>query len=57
MEEAKNSPIRSLNTPIELDEVQTALEARTAVELLEERLELGCWAYCDACILRCSSVT
>lgn len=57
MEEAKNSPIHSLNTVIDLDEVQKVLEARTAVELLEERLELGCWAYCNACILRCSSVT
>lgn len=57
MEEVKDSPIHSLNTSIDLDEIQAALEARMGMELLEERLELGCWVHCDACLLKCSSVT
>ena len=57
MEEVKNSPIQSLNTPIDLDEIQVALEARMSMELLEERLELGCWVHCDACLLKCTTVT
>ena len=57
MIESDNRSIRPLNTPLDLDEIQELLEARVAIEVLEERLELGCWAHCDACILKCTGVT
>ena len=43
--------IWSLNQPIDLTELQGAMDDRLTLELLEERLELGCWiqctTYCD----------
>lgn len=47
---SKNTPIKSLNTAIDLAEAQEEFEARLGVELMEERLELGCWIRYD-CIM------
>lgn len=49
MSEKKNM-IRSLNQSLDLAEVQETFDERLAIELLEERLELGCWVKCDLCI-------
>ncbi len=44
---ASTDLVHSLNQTIELDEGLEALEARLSVELLEERLEMDCWVYCQ----------
>lgn len=53
----RNESISSLNDSLDLDEVQEALDGRLAMELLEERLELGCWVQCSVCMLLCNAVS
>jgi hypothetical protein len=46
---SEKEAIRPLNQSLDLTEVQEAFDDLLAIELLEERLELGCWVKCDLC--------
>lgn len=39
--------IHSINEPLLVDINLDELEARLSIELLEDRLELGCWVQCN----------
>ena len=42
--------VQSLNKPLVSDLNIAELESRVQVEILEERLELGCWECKDLCL-------
>ncbi len=42
--------LQSLNNPLFEELSIEDLDRRTQVELLEERIEMGCWIHCDICL-------